>query len=194
MPPGAARSSEGPGPSGPSPSVVRHGHRNPGLQPACKGGSTRACGSSSGGSPTHARTPSPSPCGSSAGCSWRPRICSSSRHPARPQSVDLGMPHRVERDVPGRVPDGERRRRLAPTVRGDRVVRVQGELAPVLEIDGRTIGDGAVGSLTRRIQELFSERTATGGTPLPSRVSSARSRGARWGRRRRGRRTGRRAG
>ncbi|HVR30586.1 MAG TPA: aminotransferase class IV [Thermoanaerobaculia bacterium] len=42
-----------------------------------------------------------------------------------------------------------------------------GELSPVLEIDGRTIGDGAIGALTRRLQELFAERTAREGTPLP---------------------------
>jgi branched-chain amino acid aminotransferase group I len=43
-----------------------------------------------------------------------------------------------------------------------------GELAPVLELDGRRIGTGAAGPLTRRLQALFAERTRTEGTPLPS--------------------------
>ena len=42
-----------------------------------------------------------------------------------------------------------------------------GELSPVLEVDGRTIGDGEAGPLTRRLQELYAERTAKEGTPLP---------------------------
>jgi branched-subunit amino acid aminotransferase/4-amino-4-deoxychorismate lyase len=42
-----------------------------------------------------------------------------------------------------------------------------GELSPVLEVDGRRIGDGAPGLLTRRLQELYAEHTATEGTPLP---------------------------
>jgi branched-chain amino acid aminotransferase group I len=42
-----------------------------------------------------------------------------------------------------------------------------GELAPVVEVDGRTIGDGAVGPITRRLQARYDERTAREGTPLP---------------------------
>ncbi len=42
-----------------------------------------------------------------------------------------------------------------------------GELSPVLEIDGRRIGDGGAGPLTRRLRELFRERTARDGEPLP---------------------------
>jgi branched-chain amino acid aminotransferase group I len=42
-----------------------------------------------------------------------------------------------------------------------------GELAPVLEVDGRTIGSGAVGPLTRRLQELYRKRTAVEGRDLP---------------------------
>jgi len=42
-----------------------------------------------------------------------------------------------------------------------------GELSPVLEADGRRIGDGAIGPLTRRMQELYAEATAAGGDPLP---------------------------
>lgn len=42
-----------------------------------------------------------------------------------------------------------------------------GELSPVLEVDGRTIGEGTIGPLTRRLQMLFQERTASEGEPLP---------------------------
>lgn len=41
-----------------------------------------------------------------------------------------------------------------------------GELAPVLEIDARTIGDGSVGSITRKLQDLFAERARSEGEPL----------------------------
>ncbi len=36
-----------------------------------------------------------------------------------------------------------------------------GELAPVLEVDGRTIGDGKVGPMTRRLQGLYAETIAS---------------------------------
>jgi branched-chain amino acid aminotransferase group I len=42
-----------------------------------------------------------------------------------------------------------------------------GELTPVLWIDGRTIGDGIPGPLTRRLQHLYNEHTAEEGEPLP---------------------------
>ncbi|HUF79060.1 MAG TPA: aminotransferase class IV [Thermoanaerobaculia bacterium] len=42
-----------------------------------------------------------------------------------------------------------------------------GELTPVLEVDGRAIGSGEAGPVTRRLQELFAERTGREGTPLP---------------------------
>jgi branched-chain amino acid aminotransferase group I len=42
-----------------------------------------------------------------------------------------------------------------------------GELAPVLEVDGRTIGQGEVGPVTRRLQELYRQSTAHEGEPLP---------------------------
>ncbi len=38
-----------------------------------------------------------------------------------------------------------------------------GELAPVVTVDGRPIGDGDAGPMTRRLSELFRERTATEG-------------------------------
>jgi len=41
-----------------------------------------------------------------------------------------------------------------------------GELAGVIRVDGRTIGDGQVGPMTRRLSELFAARTATEGEPV----------------------------
>jgi branched-subunit amino acid aminotransferase/4-amino-4-deoxychorismate lyase len=34
-----------------------------------------------------------------------------------------------------------------------------GELAPVVRVDGRVIGDGKMGPVTRRLSELFSRLT-----------------------------------
>ncbi len=42
-----------------------------------------------------------------------------------------------------------------------------GELAPVLEVDGRKIGSGARGPVTERLQALYAERTASEGEPIP---------------------------
>jgi branched-subunit amino acid aminotransferase/4-amino-4-deoxychorismate lyase len=42
-----------------------------------------------------------------------------------------------------------------------------GELAPVLEVDGRTIGEGEVGPMTRQLQILLRARTQTEGEILP---------------------------
>jgi branched-chain amino acid aminotransferase len=39
-----------------------------------------------------------------------------------------------------------------------------GELAGVIKVDGRTIGRGEIGTLTQRLSELFSRRTAVEGT------------------------------
>jgi hypothetical protein len=42
-----------------------------------------------------------------------------------------------------------------------------GELTPVLEADGRKIGSGALGSMTKRLQGLHREFAFANGTPLP---------------------------
>lgn len=42
-----------------------------------------------------------------------------------------------------------------------------GELTPVLEADGRMIGDGLVGSVTSRLQQLHRDYAYEHGTPLP---------------------------
>ena len=41
-----------------------------------------------------------------------------------------------------------------------------GELAPVVEVDGRTIGTGATGPRTARLIQWFADRTAREGTPV----------------------------
>ena len=42
-----------------------------------------------------------------------------------------------------------------------------GELSPVLDLDGRTIGNGARGPVTGRLSEAYAERTASLGEKLP---------------------------
>ena len=42
-----------------------------------------------------------------------------------------------------------------------------GELSPVLEVDGRRIGEGKLGDLTKRLQQLHSEWVRENGEPLP---------------------------
>ncbi len=41
-----------------------------------------------------------------------------------------------------------------------------GELAPVVEVDGRTIGAGSMGPVTSRLSALFSTKTTTEGVPV----------------------------
>lgn len=41
-----------------------------------------------------------------------------------------------------------------------------GELAAVVEVDGRTVGGGEVGPMTRRLSDLYGTRTAVEGTPV----------------------------
>jgi branched-subunit amino acid aminotransferase/4-amino-4-deoxychorismate lyase len=42
-----------------------------------------------------------------------------------------------------------------------------GELTPVLAVDGRPIGDGQAGPLTRRLQAIYRQCTSNLGEPLP---------------------------
>ncbi len=41
-----------------------------------------------------------------------------------------------------------------------------GELAAVTRVDGRVIGSGGVGPVTRRLSELFADEVSRGGTPV----------------------------
>ncbi|KAL5768462.1 hypothetical protein ACOSP7_015008 [Xanthoceras sorbifolium] len=42
-----------------------------------------------------------------------------------------------------------------------------GELSPVVKIDGRTIGDGKVGPVTRKLQNAYKKLTEGSGVPIP---------------------------
>ncbi|MGD0068804.1 MAG: aminotransferase class IV [Streptosporangiaceae bacterium] len=46
------------------------------------------------------------------------------------------------------------------------VTGTMGGLAPVVRVDGRTIGDGTPGPLTKRLTALYADLTATTGTPV----------------------------
>jgi branched-chain amino acid aminotransferase len=41
-----------------------------------------------------------------------------------------------------------------------------GGLVPVISVDGRAVGDGTAGPVTKRLTALFAELTATSGTPI----------------------------
>jgi branched-subunit amino acid aminotransferase/4-amino-4-deoxychorismate lyase len=41
------------------------------------------------------------------------------------------------------------------------------ELAPVLEVDGRIIGTGAIGPVTSKLQATYADLTTASGTTLP---------------------------
>jgi branched-chain amino acid aminotransferase len=64
------------------------------------------------------------------------------------------------------IPHAVRNISLSEVYRAEEVfcTGTMGELAPVVEIDGRRIGDGKAGPLTTRLSELYRELTATIGT------------------------------
>ncbi len=68
-----------------------------------------------------------------------------------------------------RIPAEERNLSLTELYTADEVFTsgTMGELTPVLEADGRTIGDGAAGTMTRRLQALHRDYAWRHGTPLP---------------------------
>ena len=41
-----------------------------------------------------------------------------------------------------------------------------GELAGVIKVDGRQVGDGEIGSMTKRLSDLYIQRTATEGVQV----------------------------
>ena len=67
------------------------------------------------------------------------------------------------------IPAEERNLSLTELYTADEVFTsgTMGELTPVLEADGRQIGDGTVGKMTRRLQTLHREYAWKNGTPLP---------------------------
>ncbi len=67
------------------------------------------------------------------------------------------------------IPVAERNVSLSELYVADEVFTTgtMGELAPVLAIDGRRIGAGAAGLMTRRLHSLYLEKAAREGEPLP---------------------------
>lgn len=66
------------------------------------------------------------------------------------------------------VPATVRDLSLTDVYRADEVFTTgtMGELVPVIELDGRTIGDGREGPLTARLRDLYAALTRTSGTPI----------------------------
>lgn len=67
------------------------------------------------------------------------------------------------------IPSVERNLSLTELYTADEVFTsgTMGELTPVLEADGRTIGEGEVGEITRRLQELHREVAVRDGEQIP---------------------------
>ena len=68
------------------------------------------------------------------------------------------------------IPCAEKNLSLTELYTADEVFTsgTMGELTPVLEVDGRAIGRGVAGPLTRQLQELHRRHAYETGTPLPS--------------------------
>ncbi|MBK7406229.1 MAG: aminotransferase class IV [Phycisphaerales bacterium] len=66
------------------------------------------------------------------------------------------------------IPHGERDISMTEIYRAEEVfcTGTMGELAAVTKVDGRTIGDGAVGPMTIRLGGLYQERTAAEGSQV----------------------------
>lgn len=66
------------------------------------------------------------------------------------------------------IPHAERDLSLTEVYRADEMfcTGTMGELAPVIRVDGRTIGTGTVGPMTKRLSELFQKLTETEGVPV----------------------------
>lgn len=66
------------------------------------------------------------------------------------------------------IPHVERDLSLTEIYRADEMfcTGTMGELAPVLRVDGRTIGDGHPGPMTRRLTDLFHRLTESEGVPV----------------------------
>jgi len=67
------------------------------------------------------------------------------------------------------IPAEERNLSLTELYTADEVFATgtMGELTPVLEADGRTIGDFSIGPMTKRLQSLHHDYAFENGTPLP---------------------------
>jgi branched-chain amino acid aminotransferase len=89
-----------------------------------------------------------------------------SHEAACPEGITRGTVLEICRahGIPARAKDLS----LTEVYRADEVfcTGTMGELAPVLAVDGRTIGAGGAGPTTRRLAELFRQRVAVEGTPV----------------------------
>ncbi len=67
-----------------------------------------------------------------------------------------------------RIPCAETDLALADVYSADEMfcTGTMGELAGVVKLDARTIGDGRVGPMTKRLSDLYARRTATEGIPI----------------------------
>ena len=67
------------------------------------------------------------------------------------------------------IPAAERRLSMTEVYTADEVFTsgTMGELTPILEADGRVIGEGKPGDMTKRLQSLHREFAFEHGTPLP---------------------------
>lgn len=67
------------------------------------------------------------------------------------------------------IPVAEKRLSMAEMYSADEcfTTGTMGELVPAVEIDGRTIGEGKTGSVTRKLRDLHRERAQSTGEPLP---------------------------
>ncbi len=66
------------------------------------------------------------------------------------------------------IPQAERDLSLTEVYRADEMfcTGTMGELAAIIDVDGRTIGNGTTGPMTRRLSELFTQVTRTEGVVL----------------------------
>ena len=66
------------------------------------------------------------------------------------------------------IPHAEKDLSLTEVYRADEVfcTGTMGELAPVVQVDGRRIGGGSAGPVTLSLTELFRDLTARDGTPV----------------------------
>jgi branched-chain amino acid aminotransferase len=89
-----------------------------------------------------------------------------SREAACPEGITRGCVLEICRD--NGIPCMEKDLSLTEVYRADEMfcTGTMGEIAPVIQVDGRTIGDGKPGPLARRIGELFRRRTEVEGTAI----------------------------
>lgn len=89
---------------------------------------------------------------------------------SRPVACPEGITRAAVLELCGRhgIPHAERDLSLTEVYRADEVfcTGTMGELAAVTKVDGRTIGAGDVGVMTRRLSDLYAELTRTEGEPI----------------------------